>query len=97
MQDAGAGNSMQTDLDGDGDVIYVWGTNLTIASVTERIRRFYTTFRTPDQRDDDVPKYVGLIRQVSEYAASWRRTCMAPGHRGQHVLQQSTASIDKSS
>jgi hypothetical protein len=62
MQDAG--NSMQTDLDGDGDVIYVWGTNLTIASVTKGIRRFYTTFRTPDQREDDDPKYLGLIRQV---------------------------------
>lgn len=62
MQDAG--NSLQTDLDGDGDVIYVWGTNLTIASVTKGIRRFYTTFKTPDQREDDDPKYLGLIRQV---------------------------------
>lgn len=64
LQDGGAGNSMQTDLDGDGDVIYVWGTNLTIASVTERIRRFYTTFKTPNQREDDDAKYIGLIRQV---------------------------------
>lgn len=55
---------MQTDLDGDGEAIYVWGTNLTIASVTERIRRFYTSFKTPQQHADDDAKYIGLIRQV---------------------------------
>lgn len=54
-------------MDGDGDLIYVWGTNLTIASVTERIRRFYTTFKAPDQRGaDDDAKYIGLIRQVGD-------------------------------
>lgn len=60
------GGSMHTDFDGDGEAIYVWGTNLTIASVTERIRRFYTSFKTPQQRDDDDAKYIGLIRQAVE-------------------------------
>ena len=78
MQDAG--NSMQTDLDGDGDVIYVWGTNLTIASVTKGIRRFYTTFRTPDQRADDDPKYLGLIRRVRALCCT-----MAQAEPGLHV------------
>ena len=42
----------------------MWGTNLTISSVTQRIRRFFMNFKAGGQAEDDDAKYIGLIRQV---------------------------------
>ena len=63
-QGGGDADSFATDLEGDGEDIYVWGTNLTIASVTQRIRRFFMNFKAGGQAEDDDAKYIGLIRQV---------------------------------
>ena len=40
---------------------YVWGTNVAIARVCKRARRFYTTFTEPGA---DEPKYMAIIRQA---------------------------------
>ena len=40
---------------------YVWGTNVAIARVCKRARRFYTTFTEPGT---DEPKYMAIIRQA---------------------------------
>lgn len=50
----------------EGEDMYVWGTNLTIASVTKRVRDFYTTFRGSGLAQTEEAKYEALIRQAME-------------------------------
>lgn len=49
----------------EGEDMYLWGTNLTIASITKRVREFYTGFRSSGQAETEPAKYEALIRQVS--------------------------------
>jgi hypothetical protein len=39
----------------------VWGTNINIASISSRLRRFLTQFEEPGTSE---PKYMALLRQV---------------------------------
>lgn len=48
----------------EGEDMYLWGTNLTIASITKRVRNFYTSFRSSDQAQAEPAKYEALIQQV---------------------------------
>jgi hypothetical protein len=48
----------------EGEQMFVWGTNISIASVTKRVRDFYTVFRGDRQLQTEEAKYVALIRQV---------------------------------
>ena len=58
-----------------GDDAYVWGTNVSIARVCKRARRFFTTYTEPGA---DEPKYMAIIRQARGEAdtlqhSHWRR------------------------
>ena len=54
---------------------FVWGTNVSIARVCKRARRFFTRFTEPGA---DEPKYMTIIRQA-------RSTCRRT-HNGAHIL-----------
>lgn len=58
-----------SDADDDGQDTFVWGTNLAIASVTRRIRDFFTSYYGDMDPAGGEAKYQALLRQVS------RRPC----------------------
>ena len=59
---------------------FVWGTNVSIARVCKRARRFFTRFTEPGA---DEPKYMTIIRQA-------RSTCRCRTHSGAHILLYTT-------
>ena len=73
--DVQGGDANASDAADDGQDTFVWGTNLAIASVTRRIRNFYTTYQAQDAEDaGGEAKYQALIRQVclaSRLPANW--------------------------
>ena len=52
----------ESDMGADDEALFVWGTNLTIAGITKRVRAFYRGFRLDD--GDSMPKYEEMLREV---------------------------------
>jgi hypothetical protein len=58
---------------------FVWGTNINIASISSRLRRFLTQFEEPGTSE---PKYMALLRQVGGQGSIFhahRRVAEMPG------------------
>ena len=68
----GSGDSANmSDADDDGQDTFVWGTNLAIASVTRRIRNFYTSYYAEgEEAGGGEAKYQALLRQVCTHLHS---------------------------
>ena len=52
----GGGNTTQ-----DGEVLFIWGTNIHLSTLQARLRRFFSNFQHPGAEQ---PKYMELMSQV---------------------------------